>query len=52
MMEIHPSPDAGTITLDNEVNERREYESIFNVGQKVRIEKAITDFKADFHPMD
>ena len=52
MMEIHPSPDAETITLDNEVNERREYESIFNVGQKVRIEKAITDFKADFHLMD
>ena len=32
--------------------EDEEYESIFNVGQKVRIEKAITDFKADFHPMD
>ncbi len=52
MMEIHPAPDAETITLDNEINDRLEYESIFNVGQKVRIEKAITDFRGDFHPMD
>ena len=52
LIEIHPSPDAETITLGNEVRGRREYESIFNVGQKIRIEKAITDFKADFHPMD
>ena len=52
MMEIQPAPDAETITLGNEMKGRREYESIFNVGQKVRIEKAITDFRADFHPMD
>ena len=52
LMEIQPAPDAETITLGNEVKGRQEYESMFNVGQKVRIEKAIMDFKADFHPMD
>ena len=52
MVEIQPAPDAETISLDNEVRGRHEYETIFNVGQKVRIEKAIADFKADFHPMD
>ena len=36
-IEILPTPQAETITLDNEVNGLREYESIFNVGQKVRI---------------
>ena len=51
-IEIEPTPEAETVTLDNEVNGRREYESIFNVGQKLRIEKALPNFKADFHPLN
>ena len=52
IVEIQPVPEAETIVLDNEVNGRREYETIFNVGQKIRVEKSLTDFKADFHPLN
>ena len=51
-IEILPTPQAETITLDNEVNGRWEYESIFNVGQKVRIEKVVADHGAVFHPIN
>ena len=52
LMEILPTPEAETITLDNEVNGLWEYESIFNFGQKVRIEEIVTNHSADFHPMN
>jgi len=52
LLEVLPTPQAETITLDNEVNGRKEYESVFNVGQKVRIERVITDHGADFPPMN
>ena len=51
-MEVLPTPEAETITLDNEVDGRREYESIFNFGQKVRIDEIVTDHGADFYPMN
>ena len=51
-VEILPTPEAETITLDNEVNGRWEYESIFNVGQKVQIENVVTSYDADYHPMN
>ena len=51
-IEILPTPQAETITLANEVNGLREYESIFNVGQKVRIEKVVTGHIGDFHPLN
>ncbi len=51
-VEIQPMPQAETITLDNEVDGRWEYESIFNFGQKVRIERVVANHGADFHPMN
>ncbi len=51
-IEVHPAENAETITLDNEVNDRMEYESIFNFGQKLRMDKAIPDFKSDPYPFD
>ena len=38
--------------MDNEVNGLWEYESIFNFGQKVRIEEIVANHSADFHPMN
>ena len=51
LLEILPVPDAETITLDNEIDGRSEYESIFNAGQKVRVDRVVPDFKADFYPL-
>ena len=52
VIEIQPTPEAETITLANEVKGRREYESIFNLGQSVRIDEINTNLKADFHPLN
>ena len=52
LLEILPAPDAETITLDNEIDGRSEYESIFNAGQKVRIDRIVPDLRADFHPLE
>ena len=52
LIEILPTPEAETITLDNEVNGLWEYESIFNVGQKVKIEKVVADHGVERHPMN
>ena len=51
-IEVHPAENAETITLDNEVSDRMEYESIFNFGQKLRIDKAIPNFESGPHPFD
>ncbi len=48
-IELSPSPQAETIILDNEVNGLRQYETIFNVGQKVRIEKCFADIELGDH---
>ena len=52
LLEILPAADAETITLDNEIDGRSEYESIFNAGQRVRIDRVVTDLKADVYPLD
>ena len=51
-LEIMPLPEAETITLDNQVNGLWEYESIFNFGQKVRIEKIVANSGADSYPLN
>ena len=51
-IEVLPAPHAETIMLPNEVDGLCEYESIFNVGQRVRIEKVVADLEADFYPLN
>ena len=51
-LEIMPLPEAETITLDNQVNGLWEYESIFNFGQKVRVEKIVASNDAGPYPLN
>ena len=52
LVEILPTPEAETITLDNEVNGLWEYESIFNVGQKVQIAEIVPDHGTALDPLN